>query len=120
MNHKTQPFDLPGPETQRICVNKYWPANICETQRINHTATLNFAFNTYRKRQSVMFSLNPALGHQKRICKPKTQIKADGIQKTMRWQALIGTHGIESKADLARYLGVSRARVTRVLKRLNK
>ena len=37
-----------------------------------------------------------------------------------QWQALIGTNGIESKADLARYLGVSRARVTHVLQRLVK
>jgi len=36
-----------------------------------------------------------------------------------RWQELIGTNGIKSKADLARYLGVSRARVTKVLRRLS-
>ena len=34
------------------------------------------------------------------------------------WQSLIGTDGVESKADLARYLGISRARVTQVLRRL--
>lgn len=31
---------------------------------------------------------------------------------------VIGTNGIKSKADLARYLGISRARVTQVFKRL--
>lgn len=36
----------------------------------------------------------------------------------MDWQALIGTNGIETKADLAKYLGISRASVTYVLKRL--
>ncbi|MCK4794688.1 MAG: hypothetical protein KAV87_63755 [Desulfobacteraceae bacterium] len=30
----------------------------------------------------------------------------------------MGTNGIESKADLAKYLGISRAMVTQVLKRL--
>ena len=36
----------------------------------------------------------------------------------MDWQALIGTNGIETKADLAKHLGISRASVTYVLKRL--
>jgi len=36
-----------------------------------------------------------------------------------RWQALIGINDIKSKADLARYFGVSRSRVTQVLKRLS-
>ena len=109
---------LPGPYTQRICVPEYWPANNLETERINHSATLNFTFYMHRRRQSVIFALNPTPNPQKPPCKPKTQIKADGIQRAIQWQALIGTNGIETKADLARYLGVSRARVTQVLKRL--
>ena len=44
--------------------------------------------------------------------------RGERILPSTRWQALIGTNGIKSKADLARYLGVSRARVTKVLKRL--
>jgi DNA-binding MarR family transcriptional regulator len=40
------------------------------------------------------------------------------ILKKMPGLALIGTNGIETKADLARYLGVSRPRVTKVLRRL--
>ena len=50
--------------------------------------------------------------------KIKTQIEAEGIQRAIQWWALIDTNGIESKADLAGYLGVSRARITRVLKKL--
>jgi len=41
-----------------------------------------------------------------------------GIVRAIQWQALIGTNGISSRADLARYLGVSRTRVTQALKRL--
>jgi len=40
------------------------------------------------------------------------------IQLPLKWQALIGSNGIESKSDLARYLGISRARITHVLSRL--
>jgi hypothetical protein len=36
------------------------PDHTLETQRINHTAMLSFIFYTYRKRQSVIFALNPA------------------------------------------------------------
>jgi len=72
----------------------------------------------HRKRQSVIFALNPPFKTQQPRSKSRAQIKAEGIQKAVDWQALIGTNGIESKADLARYLGVARARVTQVLRRL--
>lgn len=48
----------------------------------------------------------------------RDEIKGQALQLAERWQALIGTNGIKSKADLARYLGVSRPRVTQVLERL--
>jgi len=89
-----------------------------ETERINLTATLKFAFYAHRKRQSAIFALKPTPKAQKQPCKSRAQITADGIQKAIEWQALIGTNGIETRADLARYLGVSRARVTQVLDRL--
>lgn len=112
------PLYLPGPYTQRICVNRYWPVNTLETERINHTATLKFAFYVHRKRQSAVFSLSLAPKAQKTPCKSRAQIKAGGIQRAMQWQALIGTNGIKTQADLARYLGASRARIPQVLKRL--
>ena len=62
---------------------------------------LSFAFYTYRKRQSVIFSLYPAPKTDKPMCKSRTQIKTDATQRAMRWQALIGTNGISSRADLA-------------------
>ena len=48
----------------------------------------------------------------------RDEIKSQSVRLAEQWQALIGTNGIESKADLARYLGVARARVTQVLDRL--
>jgi hypothetical protein len=88
-----------------------------ETERINLTATLTFAFYAHRKRQSAIFALEPVPKPQKPPCKSRAQIKSEGMQRAMNWQALIGTNDIESKADLARYFGVSRARVTQVLNR---
>ena len=68
---------LLGPYTQRICVDGYWPADTLVTQRINHTATLNFVFYSYRKRQAAVFSLNPAPKPQTR---PRSQIKGEVIE----------------------------------------
>ena len=65
----------------------------------------------------MIFALNPAPKPKIRR-KSRAQIKMEGIERTKLWQSLIGTNDIESKADLAKYLGVSRARVTHVLKRL--
>ena len=45
-------------------------------------------------------------------------IKPRGINKAKERQALFGTNSIETKADLARHLGISRARVTQVLRKL--
>lgn len=36
-----------------------------------------------------------------------------------QYQALLASGEVESRAELARFLGVSRARVTQVLRRLN-
>jgi len=72
----------------------------------------------HRQRQSAIFALNPVHKAQKPHRKSRAQIKAEGIRRAMDWQNLIGTNGIKSKADLAKYLGVSRARVTHVFKRL--
>jgi len=109
---------LPGPYTQRICVPEYWPVNTLETERINHSATMKFTFYAYRRYQSVIFSLNPASNRLRKAKTSRDEIKVQAFQLAEQWQALIGTNGIKSKADLARYLGVSRARVTKVLSRL--
>ncbi len=48
----------------------------------------------------------------------RDEIKSQALELAERWKTLIGTNDIETKADLARYLGVSRDRVTKVLSRL--
>jgi len=109
---------LPGPYTQRICVDRYWSVTNAETERINHSATIKFPFYVQKRRQSIIFSLNPVVKTNKSYRKSRSQLKVEAIERARQWSALIGTNGIESRADLARYLGISRARVTQVLRRL--
>ncbi len=109
---------LPGPYTQRICVDRYWSVTTLETQRINHSATIKFAFYAYKRHQSIIFSLNPAVKNIKPPRKPRSWIKLEAVERARQWKALIGKNGIECRADLARHLGISRARVTQVLRRL--
>jgi hypothetical protein len=109
---------LPGPYTQRICVDRYWSVTSSETERINHSAAIKFAFYTHRRHQSVIFSLNAAPRRRRKAKMSREKIKSQALELAERWKNLIGTNDIETKADLARYLGVSRARVTKVLRRL--
>jgi hypothetical protein len=46
--------------------------------------------------------------------------KRDPLKLASYYQSLLDSGQFENRAALARYLGVSRARVTQVLKRLNK
>ena len=109
---------LPGPYTQRICVDRYWSVTNAETERINRSATIKFAFYAQKRRQSIIFSLNQVVKIIESRRKTRSQIRLEGIDRARQWEALIGTNGIETRADLARHLGISRARVTQVLKRL--
>ena len=77
-----------------------------------------FAFYAYKRHQSIIFSLNPAVTTAKSQRKPRSQLRLEAIERAMQWKALIGKNSIETRADLARYFGVSRARVTQVLRRL--
>lgn len=89
-----------------------------ETERINHSATIKFAFYAYKRHQSIIFSLIPAVKTSKPRQKSRLQLRLEGIDRARQWKALIGTNGIETRADLARYLGISRAGVTQVLTKL--
>jgi hypothetical protein len=51
--------------------------------------------------------------------KPAPKERPDGMKLARHYQALLDSGKFESRAALARHLGVSRARVTQVLKRLN-
>ena len=107
---------LPGPYTQRICVDRHWSVTNAETERINHSAIIKFPFFAHKRHQSIIFSLNPIAKTIKSQRKTRSQIKIESIDRARQWKALIGMDGIETRADLARYLGISRARVTQVLK----
>jgi len=48
----------------------------------------------------------------------RDEIRRRSLQLVEQWHSLVGTNDIETKADLARHLGVSRARVTKVLSQL--
>jgi DNA-binding GntR family transcriptional regulator len=50
--------------------------------------------------------------------KPTPKEKRDPLQLARYYQSLLDAGKLESRAALARHLGVSRARVTQVLKRL--
>lgn len=54
----------------------------------------------------------------KSVPKPVKE-RPDGIKLARHYQALLASGKFENRAALARYLGVSRARVTQVLKRLH-
>ncbi|NJO56785.1 MAG: hypothetical protein HC834_11210 [Rhodospirillales bacterium] len=50
--------------------------------------------------------------------KPARKERPDGMKLARHYQALLDSGKFESRAALARHLGVSRARVTQVLARL--
>jgi CRP-like cAMP-binding protein len=78
------------------------------------------AFRTKRLRrlpQIEMFKWNSILGRiraETESAKPKR----DRMRLAHHYQALLDSGQVETRAELARYLGVSRARVTQVLNRL--
>ena len=51
--------------------------------------------------------------------KPARKKRPDGMKLARHYQALFDSGKFESRAALARHLGVSRARVTQVLRRLD-
>jgi hypothetical protein len=89
-----------------------------ETERIKHSATIKFAFYTYKRHQSIIFSLHPVVKTSKPEKKLRSQLRLEAIDRAKQWKVLIGTNGIKNQADLARFLGISSARVHQVLKRL--
>lgn len=57
------------------------------------------------------------------IPKPKCEQKKrrpDGLERARYYQSLLDSGVVQTRAELARHLGVSRARVTQVLRRLER
>ncbi len=73
-----------------------------------------------RLRRSPMIVLRPWCCHsdEKPEQEPASKERPDGMKLARHYQALLDSGKFESRAALARYLGVSRARVTQVLNRL--
>ena len=65
-------------------------------------------------RLSKRFAVAPTLAEKRCPGRPKV----DRVARAQRWQAMIDGDLIRNRADLARHLGVSRARVTQVLSAL--
>jgi Mn-dependent DtxR family transcriptional regulator len=64
-----------------------------------------------------MFKWN-SITHQIRVESELAKPKRDPLRLAHHYQALLDSGEVETRAELARFLGVSRARVTQVLNRL--
>ncbi|TWT41303.1 hypothetical protein KOR42_48430 [Thalassoglobus neptunius] len=90
--------------------------------RIGHYANHNLvelgAYELIKLRQSSSLVFHPwnPIPERKQTVKPKK--KRDRMRLARYYQTLLDSGKFESRAALARYLGVSRARVTQVLNRL--
>ncbi len=91
--------------------------------QFDHSSQLTFTelglclLTTSRKERNV--HLIP-WGDPNTVLKPKTRVKAkhDPMVRARFYQSLLDNRVVESRAALSRYLGVTRARVTQVLRRL--
>jgi hypothetical protein len=77
---------------------------------------------TKRLRRAAVITLLPwnAVPDPKLEPKPAPKERRDPLKLARYYQSLMASGKFESRAALARYLGVSRARVTQVLRRLGK
>ena len=73
-----------------------------------------------RLRRRPVIVLHPWTAHsdEKSEKTPVRKTRPDGMKLARHYQALLDSGKFESRAALARHLGVSRARVTQVLRRL--
>ena len=73
-----------------------------------------------RLRRSPVIVLLPwnAVSDAKPVREPAPRVRRDPLKLARHYQSLMDSGKFESRAALARYLGVSRARVTQVLRRL--
>jgi hypothetical protein len=78
-----------------------------------------FRINNLRRTPKVGFHCwKPVTGIPKAETAPRKP-KPDRMRLPLYYQSLLDSGEVKTRAELARYLGVSRARVTQVLKRLD-
>lgn len=77
-------------------------------------------FRINRLHRRAVIALHPwnGSGSHVPLPKPVPKERRDGMKLARHYQALLDSGKFENRAALARHLGVSRARVTRVLRRL--
>ena len=77
-----------------------------------------FCINNLRRSPKVeYFPWNPISTIPKPKCEQRKR-RSDGMERARYYQSLLDSGKVQTRAELARYLGVSRARVTQVLRRL--
>ena len=77
-----------------------------------------FRINNLRRSPKVEFyPWNPISAIPKPKCEHKKP-RPDGMERARYYQSLLDSGEVKTRAELARYLGVNRARVTQVLRRL--
>ena len=126
----------PSPETTNGAIPKYENGSACvnlerlgshsrpESSPTRSQLDSSFiergALCVKRLRQSPVVVLHPWTTYFDEKPKPKSVRKErpDGMKLARHYQALLDSGKFESRAALARHLGVSRARVTQVLRRL--
>ena len=110
---------------RRVTVNRssIWFESSTAPRVIHYanTGSLNwepFLSTTYVERGKSIFTLGTPF---RPFSKPKCEHKRprpDGMERARYYQSLLDSGEVRSRAELARLLGVSRARVTQVLNRL--
>ena len=95
-----------------------------KTPRVGHCSSQglvelgNYEINRLRRSARVQFfAWTPIPGIPVLKNKPKSP-RYDRMKLAGEYQAILDSGKVETRAELARYLGVSRARVTQVLNRL--
>lgn len=94
------------------------------THCANHTVVEEGAWRTSKLRQARTYHLHPWQTPEALSAIPSQQrparVQADPLDAAQQYQNLLDGGVVKSRAELARYLNVSRARVTQVLRRLTK
>jgi len=78
-----------------------------------------YCINNLRRSPKVEFHCWKPISGLPKAKKPPKKSKPDRMKLPLYYQSLLDSGVVQTRAELARYLGVSRARVTQVLKRLD-
>ena len=77
-----------------------------------------YCINNLRRSPKVEFHCWKPISGLPKPQREQKKLRPDGMERAQYYQSLLDSGVVESRAELARHLGVSRARVTQVLRRL--